>query len=580
MMKKLILSLLAAFSLNSYGMEPTDTTTLQIIETSDVHGCFFPYDFINRRALPGSLARVKTYVDQMRSKYGEENVFLLDNGDILQGQPISYYYNYVATQQTNIAAQCTNFLNYDAQTLGNHDIETGHDVYDKWIRETKAPLLGANIISNKTGKPYTLPYKVMCKDGQIKVAVIGMLTPAIPSWLKEQLWSGLHFEDIALSARRTVQELMEHEHPDVIIGLFHSGWDSGIVTDEYVEDAARIVAEQVPGFDVLLFGHDHRPHNSLTRNADGSDVLCLDPANNARRVALATLKMIKRDGRWEIADKIGQVVDITDLTPDAAYMNHFASAIDSVKAWADQPLGTFKHTISTRDSYFGPSAFNDLILNLELQITHADIAFNAPLMLNAEIKEGEVTVADMFNLYKFDNQLYVMRLTGEEIRRHLEMSYDLWVNTMHSPDDHLLLFADTNDDAQRLGFKNFIFNFDAAAGIDYEVDVTKPDGEKVKILRMSDGRAWNPDAWYRVAINSYRGNGGGELLTKGAGIPRDSLTSRIVWESKLDQRHYLMEEIKRMGTLDPQPNKNWRFVPEEWTKPAAARDYELLFGKK
>ena len=144
-MKKLILSLLAAFSLNSYGMEPTDTTTLQIIETSDVHGCFFPYDFINRRALPGSLARVKTYVDQMRSKYGEENVFLLDNGDILQGQPISYFYNYVATQQTNIAAQCTNFLNYDAQTLGNHDIETGHDIYDKWIRETKAPLLGANI---------------------------------------------------------------------------------------------------------------------------------------------------------------------------------------------------------------------------------------------------------------------------------------------------------------------------------------------------------------------------------------------------------------------------------------------------
>ena len=579
-MKKIILSILAAFTLNSYGMEPTDTTTLQIIETSDVHGCFFPYDFINRRALPGSLARVKTFVNQMRAKYGAENVFLLDNGDILQGQPICYYYNYVATKQTNIAAQCTNYLNYDVQTLGNHDIETGHEVYDKWIRETHAPLLGANIISNETGKPYTLPYKVMCKDGKIKVAVIGMLTPAIPSWLKEQLWSGLHFEDIAASAQRTVKEVVEREHPDVIIGLFHSGWDSGIVTDDYVEDAARIVAEQVPGFDVILFGHDHRPHNSLTPNVDGSSVLCLDPANNARRVALATLKMVEENGRWKIADKQGQVVDLTEIAPDESYMNHFAAAIDSVKAWADQPLGTFKHNISTRDCYFGPSAFNDLILNLELQITHADIAFNAPLMLNAEIKAGEVTVADMFNLYKFDNQLYVMRLTGEEIRRHLEMSYDLWVNTMRSPDDHLLLFADTNDDAQRLGFKNFLFNFDSAAGIDYEVDVTKPNGEKVKILQMSDGRAFDPNAWYRVAVNSYRGNGGGELLTKGAGIPRDSLQSRIEWESKLDQRHYLMEEIKRMGTLDPQPNNNWRFVPEEWTKPAAARDYELLFGKK
>ena len=110
--------------------------------------------------------------------------------------------------------------------------------------------------------------------------------------------------------------------------------------------------------------------------------------------------------------------------------------------------------------------------------------------------------------------------------------------------------------------------------------MTKPNGQKVRILQMSDGKPFDPNAWYRVAINSYRGNGGGELLTKGAGIPHDSLQSRILWESERDQRHYLMEEIKRMGTLDPQPNNNWRFVPEGWVKPAAARDYELLFGKK
>ena len=207
-MKKLFLSLLAALSLhaygdNVYGMENNDTTTIQIIETSDVHGCFFPYDFINRRDLPGSLARVKTYVDRMRAQYGAENVFLLDNGDILQGQPICYYYNYVATGQTNIAAQCTNYLQYDAQTLGNHDVETGHGVYDKWIRESHAPVLGANVIDTRTGKPYTLPYCVLCKDGKVKVAIIGMITPAIPSWLKENLWSGLRFDDMVATARKT-----------------------------------------------------------------------------------------------------------------------------------------------------------------------------------------------------------------------------------------------------------------------------------------------------------------------------------------------------------------------------------------
>ena len=171
-----------------------------------------------------------------------------------------------------------------------------------------------------------------------------------------------------------------------------------------------------------------------------------------------------------------------------------------------------------------------------------------------------------------------MRMTGEEIRKHLEMSYDLWVNTMKSPDDHLLLLSEkTVGDQQRMGFKNFSFNFDSAAGIDYEVDVTKPDGEKVRILRMSNGQPFDEHQWYHVAVNSYRGNGGGELLTRGAGIPHDSLSSRVVWRSERDQRYYLMKEIEKAGIITPKPNNNWRFVPEDWVKPAAARDRKILF---
>lgn len=185
----------------------------------------------------------------------------------------------------------------------------------------------------------------------------------------------------------------------------------------------------------------------------------------------------------------------------------------------------------------------------------------------------------MFNLYKFENQLCIMKLTGKEIRNYLEMSYDLWVNTMKSPDDHLLLLADTKNDAQRLGFKNFSFNFDSAAGIDYTVDVTKPNGQKVAILQMSNGEKFDENKWYTVAVNSYRANGGGELLTKGAGIPHDQLTKRIIWESERDQRFYLMQEIEKAGTMNPKANSNWKFIPESWTIPAAARDKQLLFGK-
>ena len=277
----------------------------------------------------------------------------------------------------------------------------------------------------------------------------------------------------------------------------------------------------------------------------------------------------------------GSLPDVTKCPIDEDFMKAFEPQIAEINQFVGKQIGTFKNTIHSRESFFGSCAFNDFILNLQLDITKADIAFNAPLQFNATIQAGPICVGDMFNLYKYENQLYVMRLTGEEIRKHLEMSYDLWVNTMKSPDDHLLLLdTHTKGDQQRLGFKNLSFNFDSAAGIDYEVDVTKPDGEKVKILRMSNGQPFDEKKWYKVAVNSYRGNGGGELLTHGAGIPKDSLESRIIYRSERDQRYYQMEAIEKMGTVEAKANNNWKLVPEAWTKPAAQRDYDFLFGKK
>lgn len=552
------------------------TIDLKFIETSDVHGSFFPYDFINRKPKAGSLARVATYVNKLRSQHGE-NVILLDNGDILQGQPVNYYSNYVDTTSANIAAQVVNYLRYDAQTIGNHDVETGHRVYDKWVSATHCPILGANVIDTKTNKPYLKPYTIL-KRGGARIAIIGLLTPAIPNWLGENLWSGLRFEEMVSSARQWMRVVKEQEKADIVIGLFHSGKDGGITTPHYKEDAALAVAREVPGFDVVFFGHDHTRYADAVTNSEGKLVACLDPANNAMSVAQADLQLVKKKGRWCVKESLWKLVDVADLPVDNDFVDHFSAFNETVKAYANRVIGTFENTISTRDSYFGNSAFNDLILNLELSITKADVAFNAPVSFDVAIKKGPVRVADMFNLYKYENQLFVMRLTGKEIRKALEMSYDLWVNTMTSPNDHLLLLdSQTRGDQQRLGFKNFSFNFDSAAGIDYEVDVTKPNGQKVKVLKMSNGEPFDENKYYKVAVNSYRANGGGELLTRGAGIAKDDLDDRIVWRSEFDLRHYLMEEIKRLGTLNPQPNTNWRFVPEQWTQEAAKRDRQLLF---
>lgn len=560
--------LLALMCLTMTAMaKSSKTVTIQLIETSDVHGAFFPYNFIERKPMAGSMARVSTYLKRQRKAYGK-NVIVLDNGDILQGQPTCYFTNFVKTDAPNIAAEVINYMQFDAETFGNHDIEPGHAVYDKWIKEVKCPMLGANIIDTKTGKPYVKPYTIIQREG-VRVAILGMLTPAIPNWLNESLWTGLRFDEMIGCARKYIKILKEKEKADIIVGLFHSGWDGGIVTPDYEEDVAKKMAEVVDGFDVIFFGHDHQERNTTVNG-----VVCLDPSNAARKVAQCTIKV--QNGK--VIEKKGELIDVTKEAIDEDFMQHFKSQIEDVRQYVERQIGTFTTPMSSRDAFFGSAAFIDYIHELQLEETHADVSFTAPLTFDSEIKDGPVYMSDMFKLYRYENKIYTLRMTGEEIRRHLEMSYDLWVNTMKSPDDHIMqLSTRTTNDQQRLGFKNLTFNFDTAAGIDYVVDVTKPDGQKVHILQFSDGRPFDEKAWYTVAMNSYRGNGGGELLTHGAGIPLDSIPGRITYMSDLDQRHYLTQKIEREGTVTPKALNNWRFIPDAWARPALARDRKLIF---
>jgi 2',3'-cyclic-nucleotide 2'-phosphodiesterase/3'-nucleotidase len=553
------------------------TVTLRLIETSDVHGAFFPYNYTERRPMQGTMARVSTYLKRQRKSYGDR-IILLDNGDILQGQPTCYYTNYIKTDAPNIAAEVINYLQYDAQNFGNHDVETGHAVYDKWVSEMKCPVLGANIVDTNTGKPYVKPYTIIEREG-VRVAILGMLTPAIPNWLHESLWTGLRFEEMIQSARHWVKVLKEREKADVIVGLFHSGWEGGITTPDYDEDVSRKIAETVEGFDVIFFGHDH-----TERNTTVNGVLCLDPSCNAVKVAQATITLKinneKPDSKSiEVVSKKGEIVDITGESIDQHFMAHFQSQTDAIRQFVERQLGTFVSPMRSRDCFFGPAPFTDLIHLLQLEHTHADVSFNAPLAFNTDISAGPIYMSDMFKLYRFENKIYVLRMTGEEIRKHLEMSYDLWTNSMQHADDHIMLLAPkAPGDNQREGFKNYTFNFDSAAGIDYVVDVTKPKGQKVNILRFSDGRPFNEKAWYKVAMNSYRGNGGGELLTRGAGIPLDSINNRIIYMSERDQRYYLTQKIEREGRVEGKSLNNWHFIPEAWARPAIERDRKLLFG--
>lgn len=568
-----LMTLLGLGSLSAVHASQDGEVTLKLIETSDVHGCYFPYDFIRNKPMKGSLARVSSYVKEQREKY--ENVILMDNGDILQGQPVAYYYNYMDTISEHVCAAMLNYMKYDVGTMGNHDVETGHAVYDRWVRQCNFPVLGANIVDNKTGKPYLPPYQVIEKEG-VKIAILGMITPAIPSWLPEQLWSGLHFEDMEDCARKWVKIIREKENPDVLVGLFHAG-PEGNKLDNVVENGSGNVAKSVPGFDVVFMGHDHTRRYEKVVNVEGDSVLLIDPANMSKVVSEVTFTIKKQDGKVVSKQVEGKLVNMDGYAPDADFLNIFQGAYETTMDFVSRNIGRIEHTISSKEAFFGPSAFVDLIHQLQLDITGADISFCAPLSAYAEIKKGDICVSDMFNLYKYENLLYTMKLTGKEIKDFLEMSYALWTNQMQSPDDHLMLLNEEDNGFGR--FKNPSFNFDSAAGIIYTVDVTKPQGEKIRIEHMANGEPFDLNKTYRVAVNSYRGNGGGDLLTKGAGIPKTELAKRVVYSTDKDLRYYLMKRIEEVKVLDPKPLNQWKFIPEEWTVPASKRDYDILFGK-
>jgi 2',3'-cyclic-nucleotide 2'-phosphodiesterase/3'-nucleotidase len=557
---------------------------ITILETTDIHGVILPFDFIEKKNLDASMANSATFINNLRNE--KENVILLDNGDNLQGQPEVYYYNFIDTVSTHFLAEAMNWLDYDAGTVGNHDIETGHAVYDRLIKEYNFPVLAANAVYTRTGKPYFTPY-VIIERNDIRVAVLGLITPAVPTWLPEELYSGIEFRDMVETAKLWMPEIMDQK-PDLIVGLFHSGWNSE--NEEYRkadplnENGSAAVAYNVPGFDIIFTGHDHRVANEKFVNCVGDTLLILNGGSRSENIARADITLYSDKIKGKKHRKMdGSIVGVKDFSPDHSFIKNFETQNTIINDYVNKVIGNSTATISSRDAYFGSSAFIDMIHSIQLKITGGDISFAAPLSFDVKISEGPVTVGDMFKLYRFENWLYTMTMTGDEIQKYLEYSYSEWLNTMKGPGDYLLKFRLGKNGKPVLKdgkawLKNQPYNFDSAAGIDYTVDVRNPEGNRVRIKSFSDGRPFDKNKTYRVAVNSYRGNGGGGHFTEGAGINKSDLRSRIVSSTDRDLRYYILKYIGEKKTINPVSLNNWKIIPENWVTPAAGREYKLLFG--
>lgn len=555
-----------------------ETITIQLFETGDIHGSLFPESILLGEDTGGSTARVASVVRSARESLGDDHVLLMDAGDLLQGQPLTYYYNVVDTLSAHAVAEMYNYLGYEVMTVGNHDIETGHGVYDRFVGQVDFPVLGANVVDTSSGKPYFEPYTVIKKGGK-KIAILGLSMPTLTDNLPPHLWSGMEFRDQLETARRYLPELLEQD-PDLVICLMHSG--PGKKEGAPRPMAANVgydIAKELPEVDIIFCAHDHRAAlDSIPREAGGYTYI-LDAGCDGKLLSHCQVTLGRSGSDKRVVRVTPELIDLSAYEPDREFMEKFAPVEQTVRDYASKPVGRLTAPMDSRSVFFRPAPFTDLIHQLQLELfPEAEVSLTAPLVENLLIPAGEIRVADLFNLYKYENFAYLMRLRGSELKAHLEESYDRIIRTMESPDEPLYKIDDSKRGGPYLPLESVSFNFDTASGISYLVDVTRPSGDRITITGVGrESRPFDPDEEYLVVMSSYRAQGGGGLLTDGAGIPKADLRDRVVRTTDHDLRYYLTDFFQRHDPYTPAVISSWMYVPDKWAEPAIARDSASIF---
>lgn len=578
-MKRLFI-IIATVLLTLSGCSPKDGTyTLKIISTNDVHGSWFDEDYVTGKPRT-SLTAVNSYVDSIRKADGPENVILIDAGDCLQGDNASYYYNYVVPEKTHLFPRIAAYMGYDAIIVGNHDIETGHNVYDKVRKELESegiPFLAGNAVRTDNGKPYFQPYTILRKNG-LKVAILGYTNTSIKTWLNESLWEGMDFKSLVPMVQEDVDKVIAKEKPHAVIVAVHSGTGDG--DGSIPESQALDLYNSLEGVDLLIGSHDHLPYC-----ISDSRFSYVNAGNSARNFGLCTIRISIKDGKVSGKTTESSIVAVDSGKADPTMKDNFAEDYDAVKAFTMKEVGKLEKDMRTSDSFVGMCDYMNLLHTVSLRCSPAQISIAAPLTMNQAIKAGTLIYDDMFKIYRYENQLFVVKMSGRELKGFLEYSYNLWIQTAGSQEDHILRIIqreDTRNGTKKWSFDNASYNFDSAAGINYTVDVTKDYGDRIKILSLADGSEFSLDGQYNVAMTSYRASGGGGAMTEGAGIDTSTIDGRVVAKYP-EIRELIYQFIVENGTITQEllggaQLGHWNFVPEDICGPCLERDWDLMFG--
>ena len=515
------------------------TVKITLLETSDVHGVIYPYDYFKDAPANGGLAKLFTLVKGVRAD--NPNTLLLDDGDNQQGTPLTYYFNKVDTTAKNPMMAAMNIMGYDAMTLGNHEFNYGLAIVDKARSEANFPWLAANIYK-EDGTNYFTPYIVKTVAG-VKVGILGLTTKNIPNWEVPANIKGLVFKDTVDEAQKWVKVLKDTEKVDLVVLLAHEGFEKDIDTGKdlgtSIENQCYAIATTVPGIDVMLTGHTHLSIPGKTLNG----VLVMQPKNAGVEICRADITMEQTATGWKVATKTGTNLPVTaDTVADQAILDATKTQHETAVNYMKQPLGEATGDFPGAASRTEDTAIMDLIQKVQMKYANTDLSLAAMLPTPApSFKKGPLTVRDMYSLYIYENTLFAIKVTGQQIKDELEWSANYFNKYTYNKTSANLVNSSVAG-----------YNYDMLQGADYVIDITKPVGQRISGLTYH-GKPMDMTATYTLALNNYRAGGGGFLGFKGA---------TIVYQSSDEIRNLMIQYVKDAGTIDPTVDDNWHILPD------------------
>jgi 2',3'-cyclic-nucleotide 2'-phosphodiesterase (5'-nucleotidase family) len=514
-----------------------------ILSTTDLHGNIYPIDYYTNKPDGRGLAKLATAIKQARKD--NPDLLLLDSGDTIQGTPLEYIHNKRNNAPPDPMMLVMNSLKYDSMAVGNHEYNFGLKVLEKARREANFPWLSSNTYKAGTNETFYDPYVVKEVNG-VRVGILGLTTPGIPNWENPQNYSGLEFRETVSEARKWVPILREKERVDLVVITMHMGLEEDLRTGELNpssvpnENAAVRVAREVPGVDVILMGHTHREIPSLFING-----VLLTQANYwGKHLARVDVYLEKTGERWRVMAKSARTIPMDDrVKPDEEVLALAKPYDEETQAWLGRVIGQSASELSAGNARFQDSAILDLIQRVQLDAGRADVSMTALFNSQARIPKGPVTVRDIAGLYIYENTLVTIEVTGRQLKDALEHSAK-----------YFLPYAQGKRPPELVDEKIPSYNFDIAEGVSYDLDITKPVGDRVQNLRFK-GQPLLPTQKLKLVTNNYRVNGGGGYsMYRGA---------PVVYKSSEEIRELIIDWVERNKTIPAEPTNNWRLLPGE-----------------